>query len=72
MVYLLHLHTETHNSQLYTSEKDKNGSHGEHVLLKKKQKTESDSETEEFGAEIPCKFNLKCQGFYTDGDFNRP
>lgn len=72
MVYLLHLDTETQNSHLYTSEKTQNGSHnskhGEYTSFKKK----GDSETKGAAAEVPCKFGLKCQGFYTDGHLNGP
>lgn len=73
MVYLLHLDTETHNSHLYMSAKKikwftiHNSTHGEYVWFKK-----NDSESERTGAEIPCKFNLKCQGFDPGGDLNLP
>lgn len=63
MVYLLHLDKETQNSHLHEWKKTKwftihAGTHGEYISFKK-----NDSETEGAGAEIPCKFNLKCQGF---------
>lgn len=73
MGYLLHLDTKTQNSHLDTSGKKKrekgftihDGTHGEYISFK-----ENDSETEVAAAETPCEFNLKCQGFYTDGGFN--
>lgn len=37
------------------------------LRLKKKK---GDSETKGAVAEVPCKFGLKCQGFYSDGHLN--